>query len=107
MRGMRGERRSAPRIRLQIPMFIRGVDASGVEFIELARTLDISSTGVFLASPRRLRVNELAKLTIPAPPPTSPGALPPETPPIQGRVRRLRTAGDIHLMAVEFLSPLE
>ena len=87
-------------------MFIRGTDAAGVEFLDLTKTLDISATGAYLASPRALRANQLVNLTIPAPPsPTS--TLPAETPPIQARVRRQRAAHGIHLLGVEFLTTLE
>ena len=53
---------------MQIPMFIRGIDAAGVEFLDLTKTLDISANGAFLASPRLLRSDQLLNLTIPAPP---------------------------------------
>ena len=55
MRLTPAERRRSPRIHVQIPMFIRGIDAAGVEFLDLTKTLDISATGAFLASPRLLR----------------------------------------------------
>jgi hypothetical protein len=87
-------------------MFVRGVDAAGVEFLDLTKTLDISATGAFLASPRLLRVDQLLNLTIPAPPSPS-STLPAETPPIQARVRRHRAAGGIHLLGVEFLKALD
>jgi hypothetical protein len=87
-------------------MFVRGVDAAGMEFLDLTKTLDISSTGAFLASPRHLRADQLLNLTIPAPPsPTS--LLPAETPPIQARVRRHSATGGIHLLGVEFIKALE
>ncbi len=106
MRLTPAERRRSPRIHVQIPMFVRGVDAAGSEFLDLTKTLDISSTGAFLASPRLLRSDQLLNLTIPAPPsPTS--TLPAETPPIQARVRRHRAAGGIHLLGVEFLKALD
>ena len=107
--GMRltpAERRRSPRIHVQIPMFVRGVDAAGAEFLDLTKTLDISATGAFLASPRLLRADQILNLTIPAPP--SPAStLPAETPPIQARVRRHRNAGGIHLLGVEFLKALD
>jgi len=87
-------------------MFVRGVDATGVEFLDLTKTLDISATGAFLASPRLLRVDQVLNLTIPAPPSPS-STLPAETPPIQARVRRHRAAGGIHLLGVEFLKALD
>jgi PilZ domain len=106
MRLSPAERRRSQRIHVQIPMFVRGVDAAGVEFIDLTKTLDISSTGAFLASPRLLGSDQLLNLTIPAPP--SPSAmLPTETPPIQARVRRHRATAGVHLLGVEFLKALD
>ena len=107
--GMRltpAERRRSQRIHVQIPMFVRGVDAAGAEFLDLTKTLDISATGAFLASPRLLRADQLLNLTIPAPPSPS-STLPAETPPIQARVRRHRTSDGIHLLGVEFLKALD
>lgn len=99
------ERRRSQRIHVQIPMFVRGVDAAG-DFLDLTKTLDISATGAYLASPRLLRVDQLLNLTIPAPP--SPSAtLPSETPPIQARVRRHVASGGIYLLGVEFVKPLD
>ena len=106
MRLSPAERRGSPRIHVQIPMFVRGVDAAGVEFLDLTKTLDISATGAFLASSRLLRSDQLLNLTIPAPPLPSSMVLA-ETPPIQARVRRHRTAGGIHLIGVEFLKALD
>jgi hypothetical protein len=101
------ERRKSPRLRLQIPLFIRGTDASGTEFVDLTKTLDISATGAFLASPRPLRGDHLVMLTIPAPPPVSSTSSPPATPPIQARVRRQELSGNLHFVGVEFVTPLD
>jgi hypothetical protein len=106
MRLTPAERRRSQRIHVQIPMFVRGVDAAGIEFLDLTKTLDISATGAYLASPRLLRANQLLNLTIPAPPSPS-SMLPAETPPIQARVCRHRTADGIHLLGVEFLKTLD
>ena len=106
MRFTPAERRRSPRIHVQIPMFVRGVDAAGEEFLDLTKTLDISATGAFLASPRLLGADQILNLTIPAPP--SPAStLPAETPPIQARVRRHHNAGGIHLLGVEFFKALD
>jgi hypothetical protein len=101
------ERRRSPRIRLQIPMFVRGLDPAGTEFLDLTKTLDISATGTFLASPRLLGIGHVVHLTIPAPPPSPSASMPPETPPIQARVRRQETSGDLHLVGLEFFKVLE
>ncbi len=101
------ERRRSQRFHLQIPIFVRGVDGSGDDFLDLSRTLDISSVGACLAISRAMKLSEMVSLTIPAPPPTSAGLIPAETRPIQARVRRSYPAGDVHLIGVEFLRPLD
>ena len=101
------ERRRFPRIRLQVPMFVRGTDTNGDEFLELAKTLDLSAGGAFLASTRPLRANELILLTIPAPPPASAGLMASSTAPISARVRRSQASADVHLVGVEFARPLD
>ena len=55
MRLTPAERRRSQRIHVQIPMFVRGTDAAGLEFLDLTKTLDISATGAYLASPRAIR----------------------------------------------------
>jgi hypothetical protein len=60
--------RRSPRIRLQMPVFLRATDNSGAEFIELTKTLNISTTGACVASTHLLRRDQIVHLTIPAPP---------------------------------------
>ena len=100
------ERRRFQRIHLQVPLFIRGRDAHGDQFVELAKTLDISGLGAFITSPRQLVVGGIVTLTIPAPSITSSALVPAGMPPIQARVRRQQEAGDVHLVGVEFLKPI-
>jgi hypothetical protein len=100
------EHRRFQRIRLQIPMFIRGRDAHDEQFLELAKTLDVSGLGAFLTCPRSLPVNGIITLTIPAPSITSSGLVPAGMPPTQARVKRQQQAGDVYLVGVEFLKPI-
>lgn len=100
------ERRRFQRIHLQVPLFIRGKDAHGEQFVELAKTLDISGLGAFITSPRRLVIGGIVTLTIPAPSITSSALIPAGMPPIQARVKRQQEAGDVHLVGVEFLKPI-
>ena len=102
-----GQRRQAPRIRLQVPVFLRAVDLSGTEFIELTKTLNISSTGACITSGHLLRPGQIIHLTVPAPSPTSSSMVPNETPPITAKVLRHDVTGDIRLFGLEFLRPLE
>ena len=101
------QRRRSPRIRLQVPVFVRGTDSSGTEFIELTKTLNISATGACIASTHILRPDQLIHLTIPAPSPASSSVVPNETPPITAKVLRQDTAGEMRLFGLEFLRALE
>jgi len=101
------QRRRSPRIRLQVPVFVRGSDASGAEFVELTKTLNISAAGACIASSHVLRPEQLVYLTVPAPSPTTSSLVPNETPPIAARVLRKEAAGDVRLFGLEFLRPLE
>ena len=100
------ERRRFQRLHLQVPLFIRGKDARGDQFVELAKTLNISGLGAFITSPRALSVNGFVTLTVPAPSITSSGLVPTDMPPIQARVKRQQEAGDVYLVGVEFLKPI-
>ena len=100
------QRRHA-RIHLQIPMFVRGTDSHGEEFLELAKTLDVSASGALLATSRQLRLHDLVTLTIPAPPVSSSGLVPAGMSPITARVLRQKKTDDVHLIGLEFLKPLD
>ena len=100
------QQRQAPRIRIQIPIFLRGTDALGAGFIELTKTLNISSTGACIASSHLLQLEQVIQLTIPTPSPSSSDLVPHETPPISARVRRQESAGDLRIFGLEFLRPL-
>jgi hypothetical protein len=99
--------RGTSRIRIQIPVFVRGYDATGLEFIELTRTLNISARGACIASTHILRAGQTVHLTIPAPATASSSLVPSETPPIAAKVRRQQTLGDLRVFGLEFLRSLE
>jgi hypothetical protein len=101
------EARRTPRIRLQVPVFVRSTDTSGTDFIELTKTLNISATGACITSGHVLRHGQILYLTIPAPSPTSPSMVPSETPPIVAKVLRQDSAGEVRLFGLEFVRPLE
>ena len=99
--------RNASRIRLQVPVFLRGSDATGVEFVELTRTLDISATGACIMCSHHLRIDQTVHLTIPVPAPSSSSMVPSETPPIKAKVRRQQHLGDVMVFGLEFVYPLD
>lgn len=104
---MSNERRRSSRIRLQVPVMVRGVDATGTEFIELTKTLSISANGACIASTHAVRPDHTIFLTFPAPSPASSSMVPSETPPITARLRSQSASGDLRLLGLEFLRPLE
>jgi PilZ domain-containing protein len=99
--------RASARIRIQVPVFLRGSDPTGSEFIELTKTLNISARGACIASSHLLRIGQTVHLTIPAPSASSSSLVPNETPPITARVRRQEILGDMRIFGLEFLRPLE
>ncbi len=99
--------RRSPRIRLQVPVFLRATDLSGTEFVELTKTLNISATGACIASAHVLLPDQVVHLTIPAPSPAPSSVVPSETPPISAKVLRQDVAGEMRLFGLEFLRPLE
>lgn len=101
------KQRRFPRIRLQIPVFLRAQDASGVDFVELTKTLNISASGACIASTHMLRQDQVVHLTIPTPSPASSGLVPMETPPIVAKVLRQQSAGDLKLFGLAFFKTLE
>jgi len=101
------ESRRSARIRIQVPVFLRSSDASGAEFIELTKTLNISATGACITSVHLLHPDQTVHLTIPAPSPAASSLIPSETPPIVAKVRRLDFLGEIRLLGLEFLHSLE
>ena len=101
------ERRRSARLQLQIPVFLRGLDSAGAEFLELTKTVDISATGALVLSRRSFHPDQLLRITIPVSSEQVSGLVPAETPPIQLRVLRSVPAGDTHLIGIEFLTPLD
>jgi PilZ domain len=99
--------RASSRIKIQVPVFLRASDPTGLEFIELTKTLNISATGACITSGHLLRVNQVVHLTIPAPSASSSSLIPSETPPITAKVRRQEAMGDLRIFGLEFLRPLE
>lgn len=101
------ERRAYPRLRLQIPVFVRGKDPEGETFIDLGKTLNISAGGANIICPRPIQESDVVVISVPAPTITSSFLLPAAMPPITARVRRRQHVEDVETIAVEFLKPLE
>ena len=99
--------RRTPRVPLQAAVFLKGTDASGTEFIELTKTINISSIGACITSTHMLRHEQTVLITVPAPSQASSTLIPRETPPISAKVKWQESLGELRLFGVEFLRPLE
>ena len=62
------ERRKHQRLPLSIPVFVRGVDDAGKEFLEFATALNISAGGILLATRRSIPKSANLALEIPVAP---------------------------------------
>ncbi|MGH7867970.1 MAG: PilZ domain-containing protein, partial [Candidatus Dormibacteraceae bacterium] len=100
------ERRAAPRIPLAVPVFARGTDEKGKEFLEFTTTLNVSSSGVLLAMRRFMPISSKIVLEIPSAP------LPRLTKPpnfvrtVSAQVVRATASEPSYLLALQFNQPL-
>jgi hypothetical protein len=65
MKHTREERRQWPRLPIAIPVFIRGSDARGSEFLDFGTILNISAGGALFASRQHLLRGARVSLEIP------------------------------------------
>ncbi len=68
---MQDDRRGFPRLPIRVPVFIKGKDIGGEEFLELTYTLNISAGGACFFSQRELQASTGLLISIPAPVDTS------------------------------------
>ncbi|MDE3180629.1 MAG: PilZ domain-containing protein [Acidobacteriota bacterium] len=100
------ERRTSPRLPLGVPIFARGLDENGKEFLEFTTTLNISAGGVLLGLRRYLPVDTTIALEIPAAPLPRLPARPTLVRTIQARVVRVLHIDQAYLSALSFSNPI-
>ena len=61
------ERREYYRLPIRVPIFIKGIDKNGEEFVELTHTVNVSATGACLVTRRDLANSAYLLVSIPAP----------------------------------------
>jgi hypothetical protein len=101
------ERRRFRRMSLQVPIFVRGKDVHGAEYLELVKTVDIGPSGALIIISRSLHLGDSVSLTIPAPDFPSSVLVPSASPRIQAHVRRIQPDGESQLIGVEFSKTLD
>lgn len=100
------ERRKHQRLPLSIPVFVRGIDQEGKEFLEFATALNISAGGILLATRRNLPKSASISLEIPVAPVPEHNAQSQSNRTLKARLVRITHGERCHLMGLRFVKPL-
>ncbi len=100
------ERRKHQRLPLSIPVFVRGVDQDGKEFLEFATALNISAGGILLATRRNLPKSSNLSLEIPVAPLPPANVSPQSVRSLRARLVRVTHGDRCHLVGLRFSRPL-
>ncbi len=100
------ERRHWERLPVAIPVFVRGVDQQGKEFLEFTSALNFSAGGALLASRHQLSRRAQVSLEIPAPPLPQFPASPPAVRNFKARLVRVDNGSGCTLWGLRFTRPL-
>lgn len=102
----RGERRKWARLPLAIPVFVRGSDESGQEFLEFATALNVSASGMLVALRRMLPLVAQVQLEIPSSPVSEVALFPRAARALTARALRTTSAEGYFLHGFKFSRPL-
>jgi hypothetical protein len=61
------DRREYYRLPIRVPVFIKGIDHNGDEFLELTHTINVSASGACFITKRALQISSDLLVSIPAP----------------------------------------
>jgi hypothetical protein len=100
------ERRVSQRVPIAVPVFARGFDELGKEFLEFTATLNISGGGALVAMRRYLPPASSITLEIPAAPMPKLSAHPQTSRILQARIVRVTPSNPSYLWALSFSEPL-
>lgn len=100
------DRRRWERLPFPIPVFARGVDEQGREFLELATAFSINAGGALLATRKYLAPSTLITLEIPDAPLPKPKILYPTVRTLTARIVRVTYAERCHLCGLKFIHPV-
>ena len=103
---IRAERRSWQRLPLAIPVFVRGTDEKGKEFLEFTTALNISAVGALLAIRRRLPISSLILLEIPSAPLPLTGIAPNLVKKLRAHLVRVTHLEECDLWGLKFITPI-
>jgi len=100
------ERRQDERVPLAVPVFVRGRDSEGKEFLEFATALNISASGALLATRRYLPPLTTIALEVPSAPLPRSTHLPRAVRRLRARLLRVTVVDGYQLWGLRFSTPL-
>lgn len=100
------ERRKFQRLPLSIPVFVRGVDQEGKEFLEFATALNISAGGILLVTRRTFPRCSSLSLEIPVAPLPPNSVSPQSVRSLKAKLVRIIHAERCHLLGLKFQKSL-
>ena len=100
------ERRKNERVPLAVPVFVRGKDSAGKEFLEFATALNISAGGALLATHRLLPLSTTVALEVPSAPLPRSKMLPRAVRSLKARLLRVSVVDAYQVWGVKFSNPL-
>jgi c-di-GMP-binding flagellar brake protein YcgR len=100
------ERRKWSRLSLAIPVFVRGLDGKGQEFLEFATALNVSAGGMLVALRRILQPSVQIELEIPSAPVAALADLPRASRTLIAKALRCTPAEGYYLLGLKFSRPL-
>jgi len=100
------ERRKWARLPLAIPVFVRGRDGKGAEFLEFATALNVGAGGMLVAIRRTLPAIAQLRLEIPSAPVASLARLPRASRTLRAKALRSTPADGYYLLGLKFTRPL-
>src|SRR6201988_5479318 len=100
------DRREWPRLPLAIPVFVRGRDGKGKEFLEFATALNVSAGGMLVAIRRVLPAIAQIRLEVPSAPVAAMAPLPRAARTLNAKTLRTTPAEGYYLLGLKFSRPL-
>lgn len=100
------ERRKNERVRLAVPVFVRGKDPEGKEFLEFATALNISAGGALLVTRRALPRLAIIALEVPSAPLPRTRVLPHAVRRLRARLLRVTVVDGYQLWGLKFSNSL-
>lgn len=100
------ERRRWERLPLAIPVFARGIDDKGKDFLDFTSVLEVSAGGAVMATRRNLTPSARLTLEIPSAPLNERAAGRPSVRTLRAKIVRVNSGDRCQVCALEFVRPL-